>query len=564
MSGAETDACPVCNKQTWSFTWSGREEDLPICDECSEKHSDGESEQAEEATVPATTPTSIDDATDANGATNFVPECSSKFPKEFAKIEKWLSVAGLEQKPHQFQGFEWIFERETSTKKVFGGLPGGVIADEMGLGKTMLMIGLMLSRFVRHTLIVVPPALISQWVSEIEKTTGHKVIIFHGRHKKTIKPEDLHHAPIVLTTYGHLAYTHTSLFSINWNRIIFDEAHHLRNKGRAFKGAMKLHRESVWMLTGTPIQNKVSDLNAYWKMLNVNVNFATLYNFQDDDTTYQELKDAYILRRTKLGVNLNLPPIHTKTVTVKWESDEERDLADEIHAALPFSNSSATPSAAIAVMTRYTLAAMVRCRQVCTKTALFLNVMAKLQQDIIYDAETEDEQSADDSDVEHIKRTDIPCVLNMSKINAVVKTIVERKDNGRKKLVFSHYRGEIDEFESQLSHHGLNVEYFDGRVSQTQRTAILNANNADVLILQIKTACEGLNLQQFKEVYFVTPHWNPAVEDQAIARCHRIGQTDEVNVFRFVMENFGLLTQTIDSYCTKVQEKKRELQSIIE
>ena len=62
----------------------------------------------------------------------------------------------------------------------------------------------------------------------------------------------------------------------------------------------------------------------------------------------------------------------------------------------------------------------------------------------------------------------------------------------------------------------------------------------------------------------MTPHWNPAVEDQAVARCHRIGQTDEVNVFRFEMENFGLLTQTIDAYCTQVQEKKRELHELIE
>jgi SNF2 family DNA or RNA helicase len=536
MSTNKSNECLTCKTRTWS----GRPEDEPLCVDCS---------QQTEAT-PSTLQPSI--VTTDTGTESY----SHNFPREFASIEKWLSGAGLEQKPHQFQGFEWIFKREAQSKKVFGGLPGGLVADEMGLGKTMLMIGLMLARFVRHTLIVVPPALLSQWASEIKKTTNHNILIFHGHYKNTITYESFVAAPIVITTYGHLVKeTSNPLLIFEWGRVIFDEAHHLRNKGCAFKGAMKLKRESVWMLTGTPIQNKLSDLDAYWKMLNVDVNFSTLYNLQDDDTTYQELKDAYILRRTKVGVNLNLPPVHSKTVMVKWETDEERDLADEIHAALPFSNSDAKPSAIVAEMTRYTLAALVRCRQVCTKTALLLNVMTKLQQDIVCD------ESEDDSYVEQVE---MPCVLNMSKINAVVRTIVERKDNDRKKLVFSHYRGEIDELKLQIGKHGLNVEYFDGRVSQTQRAAILNANNADVLILQIKTACEGLNLQKFKEVYFVTPHWNPAVEDQAVARCHRIGQTDDVNVFRFVMENFGLLTQTIDSYCTKVQEKKRELQAIIE
>ena len=105
---------------------------------------------------------------------------------------------------------------------------------------------------------------------------------------------------------------------------------------------------------------------------------------------------------------------------------------------------------------------------------------------------------------------------------------------------------------------GLEANTFDGRTSHNERNEILTSK-IDVLILQIQTGCEGLNLQQFKEVYFVSPHWNPAVEDQAVARCHRIGQDEPVDVFKFEMEGFDKNSITIERHCTNVQTCKREL-----
>ena len=81
----------------------------------------------------------------------------------------------------------------------------------------------------------------------------------------------------------------------------------------------------------------------------------------------------------------------------------------------------------------------------------------------------------------------------------------------------------------------------------------------EVMLLQIQTACEGLNLQHFQEIYFTSPHWNPAVEDQAIARAHRIGQERTVDVFHFVMKGFGNGTKSIDQYCQQIQDVKRDL-----
>jgi hypothetical protein len=110
------------------------------------------------------------------------------------------------------------------------------------------------------------------------------------------------------------------------------------------------------------------------------------------------------------------------------------------------------------------------------------------------------------------------------------------------------------------------IATFDGRISGGKRLGILNDKN-DVLILQIQTGCEGLNLQEnYSEIYFVSPHWNPAVEEQAIARCHRIGQKKEVVVNRFEMSGFvsqQVETRTVDNYVGDVQDCKRKIVSEI-
>jgi len=150
-----------------------------------------------------------------------------------------------------------------------------------------------------------------------------------------------------------------------------------------------------------------------------------------------------------------------------------------------------------------------------------------------------------------------------SKLVNVVKTIVDRNGNGRKKLVFCTFRQEIDMLSVMLSGYGVRVAFFDGRVTNKERKKLLASDAVDVLLMQIQTGCEGLNLQDFKEVYFVSAHWNPSVEDQAIARCHRIGQRDEVDVFRFVMDDFSGSDAAYDNVIGRVQTKKRRLRLII-
>ena len=123
--------------------------------------------------------------------------------------------------------------------------------------------------------------------------------------------------------------------------------------------------------------------------------------------------------------------------------------------------------------------------------------------------------------------------------------------------MFCQFLGEIDALQELLETHTMVVNVVDGRTTPEQKNKYLEGN-CDVLILQIQTGCEGLNLQMFSEIYFVSPHWNPGVEDQAVARCHRIGQSKEVDVFRFTMQDFAEEHPSIETYCREKQEIKRE------
>jgi SNF2 family DNA or RNA helicase len=152
-----------------------------------------------------------------------------------------------------------------------------------------------------------------------------------------------------------------------------------------------------------------------------------------------------------------------------------------------------------------------------------------------------------------------------SKLDAVVDLMLQRKDNGKGKIVFCHFHKEIDIISERLLKGGMaKVVRYDGRNSGGKNLRALS-QPADALVFQIQTGCEGLNLQHhFSEIYFVSPHWNPFVEEQAIARCHRIGQKESVHIFKFEMSGFNKNNDNIDTlslekYINMIQDNKRTI-----
>ena len=471
-------------------------------------------------------------------------------------FQSFIAGAGLEEKKHQADGVAWMHDREKNPRK---GVRGGINADEMGLGKTIMMIGTMLSNICAHTLIVLPLALLQQWKNEIKRTTGQDVLIYHGRNKAVTPLAMLKSAPVVLTTYGEIQISrneyslkpNSAIHSVEWDRIIFDEAHHIRNmRTSQFNGASQLKAQIRWMITGTPIQNDIHDFYALCHVLGFEDVYYTTSEGRD------EIMDTNMLRRTKAEIGIPMPKLQEETITVEWSSSAEQSLADDIHTLLPKTESSIADShmgfadgicadMGSAIMGHIMLA-MIRCRQACTYPKLLKHKVAQYC----------DEGFMDDTDEEVHESVEAS-----SKLDAVFEKLHDRKTNGNKKLVFCQFRMEMDELKRRLLDEGVTTEILDGRVSPKNRKAILDNPDLDVLILQINTCCEGLNLQRFNEIYFVSPHWNPAVEDQAVARAHRIGQKKDVYVFRFYMEGVNDTHEkpmALDTYCLDVQGRKRE------
>jgi len=480
-------------------------------------------------------------------------EFTQQIEERMDLFKKYLDRSKMDHKEYQYEGVRWILTNELRSDPVCK-VRGGFIADEMGLGKTIMMIGTCICNFVDRTLIVVPPVLIDQWYAQIYKTTGHKSLIYHGENKKKTTLEQLKKAKIVITTYGAITLNKkqiknkglTMLHEVKWSRLVFDEAHHLRNaKTSLYISARLLSAKIRWLVSGTPVQNSKNDFYSLCSMLKLPASFYT------ESDNLRQLARAFILKRTKAQVGIIMPSVVLDKSIVGWSNRNEMELSEEIHSALAFSRVSSDKGDKPVVNNmreRGILAMFLNARQSC----IYPKLMSKRVSALIKRGFLSDYSSYKDA------------FNSSSKLDSVVKTILERKGNGCGKLIFCHFREEIDEIASRLRDGGMTkVATFDGRTTNGRRFDILNDKN-EALILQIQTGCEGLNLQEnYSEIYFISPHWNPAVEDQAIARCHRIGQTKPVMVQRFEMCSFAPNeeeeTRTIDNYVVAVQHIKRNI-----
>ena len=420
------------------------------------------------------------------------------------------------------------------------------------------------------------------------------------------------------------------LHSITWARIICDEAHNVsHHKTSVFRGIEKIrahNRFSIcWLVSGTPIQNSTRELYNLLILLGVNPpkpsapKKVSYKNNASEEKSYiykiTDLLTKYVYQGTKASVGIVLPPVEEHTEIVAWDNSTEEQFATHIHSLLQFCNVPVQKNDRVAAailqeedQRKIRMKYMARARQICTYPPLLKKsieryealhqrqaekaqaqaqaqqaqaqaqqAQAQAQQAQAQQAQAQqaqaqteplEEDGAEPLGVEGAEPLDYSRLLygSESKMRAVMQKLVERQDNGNGKIVFCQFYQEIDAYERLLVSHGMTVAKFDGRVPHGKRQAVLN-EPVDVLLAQLKMCREGLNLQaHYSEVYFPSPHFNPAVEAQAIARCWRIGQVKPVQVFRYLMtptapEKTSAIgaSYSLDSYTEKIQEIKRGL-----
>ena len=416
--------------------------------------------------------------------------------KSLDPLRSTFAEKGFSLLKHQEKAVRWMSSREIPEKKH----KGGILADEMGVGKTIETIGLMMHNKVRFTLVIVPASLIIQWKSELEKFTSGITIHIHKLDKTTVTLG----INVLVTSFVKSTRPHIS--EMVWDRIVIDEAHVLRNpKGKQFKKICALKSDRRWCLTGTPIQNYISDIKTLLHFVGV----------KKGDMKQNIQK--YLLRRTKEEVNITLSGFcyheHTMEFKSLYEKDLYRKVSENTYNSVSLS---------------------------------FLEVLLRKRQAAILP------QLVVDGYNKKKKTQPSRWNYNNTKLSEIVDTLEKNPDE--KPVVFCYFRKEIEYLETKLEEKNIEFRTIHGGVAMDERKELIDdADSYRVILIQIMAGSTGLNLQAFNSVYFSGPHWNPTHEQQAIARVHRMGQKQTVTVRRFILKN------TVEELILHIQKNKLEM-----
>ena len=436
---------------------------------------------------------------------------------------------------YQIQGFCWL-------KKLQKYGFGGILADEMGLGKTVQLLSLLLSEKEEgrpcHTLIVCPASLIFNWYNEIRKFTPElrSVMVIGSAAERASVLEEHSDYDILITSYDLLRRDYAQYGPIEFTFEILDEAQYIKNQQTKNALAVRsIHSLTRYALTGTPIENRLSELWSIFSFLMP----GYLYDYsefrdrfempivKDDDTkTADKLRAMiapFILRRRKKDVLPELPDKLEETVFVRLEG-EQRKLYDAWTARL-LEQLSGQSDEAYAQNKIEILSQLLRLRQICCSP------------DLVY----EDYKGGN------------------AKLDACMEYIQQALEGGHKMLIFSQFTSMLEIIAERLKAENRAFYRITGDTPKQERADLVEKfqdetqNDTRIFLISLKAGGTGLNLTAADIVIHYDPWWNLSVQNQATDRTHRIGQNNVVSVFRLITEN------TIEENILRLQQAKGDL-----
>jgi len=476
--------------------------------------------------------------------------------------------------PHQKIGLAWLISRSKGPSK------GGILADDMGLGKTIQTISLIKWLWDKRDpaapsnqayLFVLPLSVLHQWQKEF-KRVGFEAKLFYGKGRSMSKMRDDYHSTprelrtepfIVLTTYNLLGDTFKNhpddkLFSIHYRMVICDEAHEMKElKTQKAKAFVALSKNTTIFLTGTPIQNRISEFVNLLFLITNDKGIRKLSGSNDIRTLrrIRALRDTYLLRRTKeevgrqshrLGHNpiSELSPVKMFTRRVPFKDSEKplyKQHWDEFIIGIKEFFKKEKDSITM-------LAAISSLRRQCVHPLLGMN------------KEGESQKPALKQYVDNVHDKEYPVMPPSAKITRVFADLMAilRADETNKILVFSQWTGALNVIEYYLKRMDFKFLRLDGKTSKGQRQSQIDSfqnNPRDrIFLISIKAGGLGLNLTAANHVLLVDPYWNAAIESQAIDRANRMGQKRVVTVIRYLIED----EDSIEKAMEELQKNKLE------
>ncbi len=436
-------------------------------------------------------------------------------------------------RPYQMTGYQWLrFLHEYEI--------GGCLADDMGLGKTIQTLTLLQSLkeagSLRTSLIVLPVTTMANWMNEVERFTPALSALPHRGSSRDRQGTSFHHYDLVLTSYQTLQRDITMFSSFEFFYVILDESQYIKNaNSKTFNCVRKLKSAHRLSLSGTPIENNTFELWAQMEFLNPGIlgniqHFRQYYTnpiekYGDDEAVKKLRKKVYpfILRRKKEDVAQDLPPKEVITVYLDM-TDKQRELYEtwrkhfnqEIEEALL----NQTPEQA----TMTILTSLLRLRQICIFPELFSKEYAS---------------------------------IGSGKFDYLKDTIEELLFEDHKVICFSQFVKALSIIRKHFDDKKIRYSYIDGQTGnrEDQIEAFQKSNSVPLFLISLKAGGLGINLTAADYVIIFDPWWNPAVENQAIDRAHRIGRKNKVIAYRLIMKN------SIEEKIEQLQNKKRKLAS---